>query len=702
MNPMTKRIIFATLYIFLFAECARPQRAANRSQALVDIIVSRLQSYHYKPVEINDELSQKIYKLYLKRVDYDKKFLLQSDIEKLNNFKNSIDNDIEDGKFSFLEKANEIVTKRINEVQAFYPEIVKTNFNFNKNENLQADAEKRTYAISKENLKNRWRKIIKYEILLEYLNNLKLRQSQRKYKSLKLTHQISPRIVLLSKAKTKVKKSLELSLKRSFENLVKREDDRISLYVNAIANVYDPHTAYLAPQKKEDFDIAMSGKLEGIGAVLREEGGYIKVVRIVPGSASWRQKELKAEDIILKVGQGNREPVSTVGMRISDAVKLIRGKKGSVVSLTVQKPEGSISVIKIIRDIVVVEETYAKSAIINGEKKIGYIFLPKFYRDFQKNSRSSANDVAAELKKLKKNKVDGVILDLRNNGGGALDDAVKMSGLFIESGPIVQIKGSLGLGKVLEDPDPKVVFDKPVIVLINRFSASASEILAAALQDYERAVIVGTSGSFGKGTVQNLLNLDRYAKGAAQRYAPFGALKFTMQKFYRINGGSTQYRGVTPDILLPDNLGYIKAGEKELDYSMKWDKVKALKYQKWKKSKLKLKALAEKSKARVSGDESFQLIKENVSHLKKRRENTQQNLQIKYIVQEQDDLSEEAKKIKEALKKHTDLAITRPMIDGKAPRFNKDKLKDITDWHTQIKKDAYIYEGVKIMEYILE
>ena len=215
-------------------------------------------------------------------------------------------------------------------------------------------------------------------------------------------------------------------------------------------------------------------------------------------------------------------------------------------------------------------------------------------------------------------------------------------------------------------------------------------------------MIVGTSSSFGKGTVQNLLNLDRYARGAAKRYTPFGALKFTMQKFYRINGGSTQYRGVTPDILLPDNLGYIEAGEKELDYSMKWDKVQALKYQKWKKSKLKLKALAEKSKARVSSDESFQLIKENVSHLKKRRENTQQNLQIEYIVQEQDDLSEEAKKIKEALKKHTDLAISRPMIYGKVPKVNKDKLKDIIDWHTQIKKDAYIYEGVKIMEDMLE
>ncbi len=394
----------------------------------------------------------------------------------------------------------------------------------------------------------------------------------------------------------------------------------------------------MPPKRNEDFDIDISGSLEGIGAVLQEDGAYIKVVSIVPGGAAWRQKELEVNDIILMVSQGKKDPSDPVDledMRVDDAVRFIRGKKGTEVQLTVKKPDGARQTISIIRDVVHIGASYAKSSVLdlpNIEGKIGYIHVPKFYRDFgDKNSRNCTDDVRSELVRLKKAKVAGIILDLRNNGGGALEDAKQMSGLFIKEGPIVQVKNYSGKVEVLPDDDKEVVYGGPLVVMINRFSASASEILAAALQDYGRAVIVGGQYSHGKGTVQAVLNLDQ-GPLMSMFGSSMGALKVTIQKFYRINGGSTQFKGVTPDILLTDPLGYGKNREQDLDFPMPWDEIKGLSFIPWSKHKYNMKKIKVASKKRTNSSKRFKTIRESLKYLNTRLNDTKLNLNLDMLI----------------------------------------------------------------------
>ncbi|RZK27879.1 MAG: tail-specific protease, partial [Hymenobacter sp.] len=360
--------------------------------------------------------------------------------------------------------------------------------------------------------------------------------------------------------------------------------ETLANYANTIANTYDPHTEYFAPKDKEEFDYQLTGRLEGIGATLREKDGLIYIEEIVPGSASFRQGQLKKGDAILRVAQGATEPVSIEGWHTAKAVTLIRGKKGTEVRLTVKKPDGSTKIIPIIRDVVINEETYAQSAIINDPsgKKIGYLRLPGFYADFNNNGgRSSADDVKKELAKLNAEGAQGIVFDLRTNGGGSLTDAVEMAGLFMPSGPMVQVHDSRGVTNVLNDKDPRVQYTGPLVVLVNKYSASASEILAAAVQDYKRGIIMGSTSTYGKGTVQRVVDLDETLPAELNALKPFGSLKFTMQKFYRVTGASTQFKGVASDIVLPDVYSYLDQGEKESDYPLKWDEIKPASFRPW-------------------------------------------------------------------------------------------------------------------------
>jgi carboxyl-terminal processing protease len=385
----------------------------------------------------------------------------------------------------------------------------------------------------------------------------------------------------------------------------------------------------MAPTSKEDFDIQMSGSLEGIGALLREDDGMIKVVRIIPGSAAEKQGQLQAEDTILAVAEKNGEPVDISEMRIREAVSFIRGPKGTEVRLTVQKPDGSKRTIPIIRDVVQIEETYVKSTVVkNGKNVIGYLRIPSFYRDFAaqsdgKESRNVSDDTQAELLKLKRQKISGLILDLRNNGGGALTDAVQISGLFLPGGPVVQVKDAQGTVRVLEDEDADVSYDGPLIVLVNQFSASASEILAAALQDYQRAIIIGGEHTHGKGTVQAMMDMNRNLPLLQlQKYDDLGALKLTIQKFYRINGGSTQYKGVEPDLVVPSMFDYLETGEKYMDYSLPWDQVENVGYTPWRGGRLAVDKVQQAGKQWAENNQTFKKIKEETQKAKVRAKQT--------------------------------------------------------------------------------
>ena len=444
----------------------------------------------------------------------------------------------------------------------------------------------------------------------------------------------------------------------------------------------------------------MSGRLEGIGATLQEKDGYIKVSQIVPGSASWKQGELEAGDVILKVGQGDLEAVDIVDMPLDDAVMLIRGPKGTEVRLTVEKIDGSNTVIPIIRDIVILEETYAKSLLLENEKggeKIGYIKLPKFYADFNgTGGRSCADDVEKEVAKLKAEGAKGLVIDLRNNGGGSLHDVVQMAGLFIEMGPIVQIKGREGAPYIMSDLDPRVQFDGPMVILVNSLSASASEILAAAMQDYGRAVIMGSASTYGKGTVQRFIELDAFLPESMKNLSPLGSMKLTIQKFYRVDGGATQLKGVIPDIVLPDNYMYIEIGEKELDHAMVWSEIQPVEYKKT-KAISNMPELILKSKQRVAKDSIFSSINEKAKYFKESRDATVYNLDYKTFKAKREKEKAENKKYNDIMKPIEGFNISNVSLDTVGFSADTSKVARNVEFLKSVKKDSYIYEAVNVI-----
>ncbi|NLW56812.1 MAG: carboxy terminal-processing peptidase, partial [Firmicutes bacterium] len=544
-----------------------------------------------------------------------------------------LDDEIKQGSVQFFQASTDLWRERIREVQAYTGELLTRPLNLREDEFLEVDAEKRAYPRDRRALKELWRKIIKHQTLVVYLNLLLAETEQGTAAEQWAAVQQQPfRPELEQQAREKVEKDLNLIFNRL---LREKTEDRFAAYLSALAQSFDPHTNYLAPKAQEDFEIEMTGTLEGIGATLQSDGEYVRVVSIEPGGPSWRQGQLKAGDLIMKVAQGEEEPVDLANMPLDEAVRLIRGPKGTEVRLTVKKPDGQIVVISIIRDVVVFEAKFAQSMVIEHPTtgvKIGYITLPSFYHDYSNaQGRTSAGDVRKELEKLKKEGVDGVILDLRNNGGGALVDAVETAGLFIDSGPIVQVKDKKGKIRVYQDPDPTMVYAGPLVVMINSLSASASEIVAAALQDYGRAVIVGSSSSYGKGTVQEMLDLDYlldYFYPRAGAYKPMGALKLTIEKFYRINGGSTQYKGVTSDVVLPDPYAYLEISEQTLEYALPWDQVKPLNYQKWTEPLWELQELKTRSARRIAANPNFAAVQRYIEQVKAEKEQSLVSLQL--------------------------------------------------------------------------
>ncbi len=685
-------VIVVILFLGLFA-ATRANKDDDRERILSQIVVKTLSEYHYSPQKLDDIFSERVFNLFLKNIDYNKRFLFKSDVEELKNYQTEIDDQLKAGSDEFFEQASVLLKKRVAEVQTLTEDILKDPFDFTTEGLLETDPKKRDYPSSDAELRELWSLLLKYQTETRYLELIQ--KGKNATGNLK-NEPFKPDIE--AEAQESVAKSTQIMLERM---LHKDDDNRFNQYLNAIAESFDPHTEYFPPLEKENFDISMSGTLEGIGALLREDNEYTKVQEIIPGSPSWRQKELKPEDIILKVGQGDNEPVDVVGMPLNDVVQLIRGKKGTEVRLTVKKPEGRIVIIPIIRDIVVVEETYAKSAVIVNQKtkkRIGYICLPSFYHDFKtRDARDSADDVKIELKKLKSEKVAGVILDLRNNGGGALDDAIQTAGLFIKSGPIVQVKDGLGGGQIYRDPDAGIVYNGPLVILVNSFSASASEIVAAALQDYGRAIIVGSSSTFGKGTVQVMLDLDSRFGENAKSLKPFGSLKLTIQKYYRINGGSTQEKGVISDIVLPDVYSSADIGENNLDYYLPWDTVTPLSYKKWDGQKLNLAALRQKSSKRLAVNRFFKLLNERIGRLRTKQDNTIEDLKFAKLLAEQAELKSETTELENLQPDQTDIKIVSSKADLKNNKADPDIQKKTGEWFKQLSKDAYIREAMFIL-----
>ena len=640
LNPRNMTVTLLLLLTLSSQLYAADSFDSNRARLLGHMIQQQLSRHHYSDIELDDKLSASAYELYLKQLDGQKRFLLQADIKALSASKLQIDDAIRGGRLELSQQGQKMLDLRIGQVRKICTDILAREFDFEVAEAFETDPEKIDYAADLAELNERWRQILKYQTVNRYLGLL---EDELKTTDPKLLSQVTPEIKkrLLVDAREKVLKSQISSLERMQDETTQDHYDR---YLNALARAFDPHSNYLAPTSKEDFDISMSGSLEGIGATLREEDGYIKVVRIIPGSAAYKQGNLEADDIILKVGEGAKgEPVDITDTRIRDAVALIRGKKGTEVRLTVKKPDGRQLVVPIIRDIVEIAETFVKGETIVDEasqKSFGYIKVPSFYRDYSgKTGRNCTDDMRTELRKFSAEKISGLIIDLRNNGGGSLGDAVDMTGLFIDKGPVVQVRSRGGKIRELKDDEAGVEYAGPILVLVNRFSASASEIFAGALQDYKRALIVGDEHTHGKGTVQAMLDLDRAVRlQGMEKYLPLGALKVTIQKFYRISGESTQERGVIPDIILPSRYDGLKSGEKYLTNALLWDNIASADYKRWQNPATNLEKLRAESALRVKGSEKFKELIEVADKSNERRENSRQSLQLAQIIKEREEL----------------------------------------------------------------
>ncbi len=669
----------------------------EKEEIVTELVISGLKYAHYNNNKIDDEFSKKVYKTYIERLDYTKKFLLSSDIDQLKMYKTKIDDDINNRSSAFLDLSNRLITKRINDAKAYYKDILSHKFDFTKEENIELDDSKTSFKKDANELKESWRKALKYQVLLELNTKLEIQKKAKEKNDTSIVQKS------FDELEAEARKKVEKRNKDYFHRLSQLEQkDRYNILMNSISMSFDPHTNYYPPKDKEDFDIAMSGQLEGIGATLQEKDGYIKVVHIVPGSPSYKQGELKDGDLILKVAQGNGEAVDITDMRLDKAVRLIRGKKGTTVKLTVKKVDGDIVVIPIVRDIVVIEDSYAKSVILTSKdtkKRIGYIFLPSFYVNFNASNggRRCSDDVRKEVKKLTKEGIDGLIIDLRNNGGGSLPDVVTMAGYFIKEGPIVQVKQKTGSPQILRDTDPSVYYDGPMAVMVNSNSASASEIFAAALQDYNRAIIIGGQQTFGKGTVQRFINLDDIVNKQLESYKPLGALKLTFQKFYRISGGSTQLKGVIPDVKLPDSYMDIEYGEKELDYHLPYDEIEVANFT----SNIQIenkKSVIKKSASRVNKNEKFNLIKEQASLIKENRDNTIMSLNLEKYKETIAKRKETNKKFKKIYSDTTLVQITPLQADWQFIEKDTVKIKTAKDWYKRLSRDPYLKESLEVLE----
>ncbi|MCC5943975.1 MAG: carboxy terminal-processing peptidase [Bernardetiaceae bacterium] len=668
--------------------------ALAKRKILKQLLLQTLNSAHYEPIEVDDDFSKRAYKLYLKNLDNNKRYFTKGDIDKLDEYKLTLDDHFRDQNFEFYQITQDIFQKRLQDTKVFMKEILAEPFDFAKKESVELDGDKVDYPENEEALKERWRQLLKYQTLLRLDGLVSAEEDSTK-------QTISVGSKEFNELEEKAREQLLKSQTDFFRRMIKLDEKEwFSMYINALTSAFDPHTSYFPPQDKENFDISMSGQFEGIGATLQERDGNIRVERIVTGSASWKQGELESGDVILKVAQGEEQPVDVVGFRLSDAVELIRGKKGTEVRLTVRKIDGTTKVIPIIRDVVILEETYAKSTVIENEegKRIGYIRLPSFYADFsgQSGGRSCSEDVKQELIKLKDENIDGIVLDLRNNGGGSLSDVVDMAGLFIEKGPIVQIKSRNRSPMVLSDKDPSVVYDGPLTIMVNGSSASASEIMAAAMQDYKRAIVVGTSATFGKGTVQQIIDFDRYLNAPQHaELKPMGALKITTQKFYRINGDATQLKGVVPDIIFPSEFSYIDFGEKEVDYALPWDGISRAKYKEY--AAVNIKKLRASSEARMNDNEVFRMMEEAAKRLKQRYEATEYTLNFEDYRKKQKQLKKESEKYEQMKSQKHDLKIHTLKADIEYIESDESRKARTEQWHKDLQKDIQIYETLMIM-----
>ena len=689
-------IVAGMLFGFKMANEPNPEK----DKILIGLVRYALKQGHYEPQQIDDTFSENVFNDFIGALDPYKRFFLQSDIDELSVYKNLIDDQIKSEDLSFYNIVMARFNERVLESQEYYKEILKTPFDFSDQGTFNIDYDKKTFAKTSAELINNWQSQLKVSTLSRLYEKIEL---QTKMADTPVgsdegtTAEESEAIEIKSfdELEKDSREATEKSLDDLYTVMSELDDtDWFAIFINTLTVQFDPHTNYFAPKDKKRFDISMAGKLEGIGARLQKRDDYTRVAELISGGPAWRGGELEVGDLIIKVGQASEPPVDIVGMRLDDAIEYIKGSKGTEVKLTVKKIDGTVEVISIIRDIVELEETFVKSSVVDvNERTFGVINLPKFYIDFnERNFRNSATDMEQEIERLKEENVEGLLIDLRNNGGGSLKTAIEIAGLFISDGPVVQVKYRGEKPDIRSDKDSKIQWDGPLVVLVNELSASASEIFAAAMQDYNRAVIIGSKQSFGKGTVQNVLPLNNYFKYSED----LGALKMTIQKFYRINGGSTQLKGVVSDIAMPDKYTYFEIGERDEENPLDWDKIEPAEYAPVDVYENFHKVVND-SKERIGDNPHFIIIDDNAKWLKQGRDNTLVNLNYEGYKQELEERIEESKSYEDIALYESQLVFTSPKYE--LPIMARDSVlsKKREIWHKNLKKDIYMEEALTVL-----
>lgn len=712
---MKKNFTLALLVILVaVASCSFTNKSFendDKDKLLLDLITYVLERGHYEPKDLNDDFSSNVFDDFIDILDPTKRYFLSSDIREFEKYRFQIDDEIKNTDITFFNIVYQRLMKRMDEAQDLYAEVLSQPFDYAIEENINIDYKDQEFASNKKQLKERWRKQLKYNTLGVFDNKIdnKLMESTNAAigeggdiastninLDLKNANGVL-KDVTIEEIETASRENTKNTLDEFFDFIddLERKDWFVQ-YINTIVDEFDPHTFYFAPDDKEKFDIGMSGKFEGIGARLQKKPEGARIMEIISGGPVWKEQSLEVGDEILKVGQDGAEPTDIVGMRLDDAIKLIKGPKGTIVDLTVRRVDGTVEEVSIKRDVVLLEESYAKSATVKSEEnKYGLINLPKFYVDFEDyTERNAATDVAKEVERLKQEGVEGIVLDLRDNGGGSLKTVVEMAGLFIKDGPIVQVRSSGQRKEVHEDKDERIQWDGPLVILVNELSASASEILAAAMQDYKRAVVIGSKQTFGKGTVQNVIPLDNIVR--SNEHGDLGAIKLTTQKFYRINGGSTQLEGVKSDIVVPDRYSYIDLGERDQENPLGWDKITPAEYKIW-DGYIDFETTIANSKKRMEGNQQIKLIEDNAKWLKEQQDETVVSLSYHAYKKRE----EQAKKRSDQFKslREYDSKLTFESLKYETELFTQDSVlrEKRNRWHKNLAKDIYVEEAVNVL-----
>lgn len=662
----------------------------NKDRLLLELVSYVLERGHYNPRQIDDNFSKNVFNSYIKGLDNQRRFFLQSDIDNFSKYKERIDDLIKNSDTSFFDLTVEKLFQRIAQVESFYKELLDKPFDFSKQEYINLDFDNLSYVRTLNDLKKRWRMRFKLSSLQIYFDK---KQEENDKKEKDNSYIIRSDLILEKEARESVAENLNIF----FDNVSQLDrNDWFTVFVNSIALEFDPHTTYYAPQEKDRFDTRISGKFEGIGARLQRKNEQVHIIEIIPGGPVWRDNLLKVGEIILKVAQKDQEPIEIGNMRLDDAVNLIKGPKGTKVYLTVKRVDGIIEEVEIVRDVVELEESYAKSSlIIKDNKTYGLIELPQFYIDFDDYSnRNAATDVKNEINQLKEKNVQGIIIDLRNNGGGSLKTVVDITGYFIKDGPVVQVKSTGGRKEILRDTDSSIIWEGPLVILVNEFSASASEILAAALQDYKRAIVLGSKQTFGKGTVQNMVDLNRIISGST--YGDLGAVKLTTDKFYRINGGSTQLEGVKSDVVILDRYSYIDLGEKDQENPLSWDYIEPTSFDSWHKE-IDYKYMLERSKERMNSSQYISLIEEQAKWVKQKQDEYDYTLNYNNLYKEKEFEKEKINKFKKLSEFQSNLQFQWLPEPGKKS-FNEEVTLRRDRWIKSLKSDFYIDEATNILQ----